>query len=162
MATTTLTLEQARTELWLVLGDLICNWTAPTDLDQYLLRAARERGVTFPLSDAFTMKMIMLWGEIYALEHLYNRAVNKVKVTMGGKTVDLQLVAEHLGSKLKRLYGEVDRVEDEDDVKPAYAQKLSMDYEPKVHPQKVDSRPGRRITDQGGRPTNRRSYGNGS
>ena len=154
----TLTLAQIRSELWLALGDLICNWTTPTDLDGYIDRAARERGVVFPLADPLDMKMVQLWSEIYALDHLYNRAVNKIKVTMGGKTIDLQQVAEHLESKLNRLYGEVDKVDAKDGVVPVIGEKINMEYEPNTNPQKIDTRPGRRITDIGGQPTNKRGY----
>ena len=97
-------MDQARSELWFNLGNLQCNWTDSTDLDQYFNRAARERGITFPVEDTADIRVIPILSEIYSLEYLYNRAINNTKVTMGGKTIELQLITEHLNDKIKRLW----------------------------------------------------------
>jgi len=100
----TLSQAQAISELWYNLGNLQCNWTATTDLEQYFNRAVRERGVSWPLTDTADIRAVPILAEIYALEYLYNRAINNTRVTMGGKTIELQQITEHLKDKIDRLW----------------------------------------------------------
>ena len=148
----TLTLAAARTELWNTLGNLSCNWTDsfgnpdPSQLDTYLNRYAREAGISFPLTDTSQMKAAMIWAEIYALEHLANNAINNTRVTMGGKTIDLQQIFDHIQAKLKRLY---QLIEEDDSVRPPYSSVVNVEYSEPAEPYKRDARPTQRSENNG-------------
>ena len=134
-------------ELWSSLGDLQCNWTVSTDLDEYINRAARERGITLPATSGADIRIIPVLSEIYALEHLYNNAINKVDVNMGGKTVELTQIADHLKAKLTRLYNLLGDLEETDAaISGPIISKTVMVYEPAPDPQKVDVRRSTRYT----------------
>ena len=89
-------------------------------------------------------------SEIYALEHLYNNAINDVDVTMGGKTIELDQIVQHLRWKLDRLYEQLENAEEEGGATGvALTGKLTMTYTPLTEPQKVDVRRAERYTGSG-------------
>lgn len=139
-----LTLTQIRNELWSSLSTLQCNWTTATDLDEYINRAARERSITLPATDPSDIRVIPILSEIYALEFLYNRAMNNVDVTMGGKRVELSQIVEHLKDKLDRLYGLLPDDVTGAGVIKALGGRVNMQYTPTPLPQKVDVRKSER------------------
>jgi len=114
-------------------------------MDQYINRAAREQGAVFPLTASGYIKSIPIWSEIYALEFLYNKAINKVKVTMAGKTVELHYIAGHIKDKLDRLYNLLKEEEIMGELMPPLGQKTNMTYTPTTEPQVVDVRPSTRF-----------------
>jgi len=141
MATIQLTLIQARNDLWSRLGKLQCNWTTSTDVDAYIEKAARERGIALPTSSTTEIRVVPILAEINALEFLYNNAMNHVDVTMGGKTVELSQIADHLLAKLKLLRQDLlDALEDTTLFGQPLGTRRSVTYVPSAEKQKVDVR----------------------